>query len=75
MTIGKDKLEHFAVCLIPALVFGGYGVILSTGLAIGKEYGDSKAIGNKWDWLDIVADALGIIVGFALNRIIYSLCF
>jgi len=36
---------------------------LAIGLAIGKEYGDSKAPGNKWEWWGILADAIGIAVG------------
>jgi hypothetical protein len=42
-------------------------------LAIGKEYGDSKAKGNKLDWLVLLADGLGIITAllflFIIKRI------
>lgn len=49
----SDKLKH---CLVNLLV----------GLSLGKEYGDSKAPGNKWDWYDILADAIGIVTGLLL---------
>lgn len=58
-----DKLYHFSICLIASLVHPW----LAVGLALGKEYGDSKAVGNKWDWFDILADALGIILGLLIR--------
>jgi uncharacterized protein YfiM (DUF2279 family) len=49
------------------------GAFFALGLGLGKEYGDSKASGNKWDWWDIVADVVGIVIGsgtlFLLLRI------
>ena len=72
MKIPKDKIMHFGVCFIAALVvsfgtwFVGYwgsimsGGLFALGLGIGKEYGDSKAAGNRWERGDIVADCLGI---------------
>ena len=72
MSIGKDKFLHAGVCFIATLLvsiatflLGQAGSIISgslfaLGLGLGKEYGDSKAKGNKWDWLDIVADCVGI---------------
>jgi len=47
--------------------------LFSLGLGLGKEYGDSKAKGNKWDWWDIVADVIGIGVGSLLVFIAYSI--
>lgn len=61
--IGKDKWLHFEVCLIAAIINPWF----AAGLAIGKEYGDSKASGNKWDWWDILADACGIIMGSIIH--------
>lgn len=71
-----DKKKHFLVCMAAAFIAGipffitgkplfalVAGASFSAGLALGKEYGDSKAIGNKWDWMDIIADAGGLIVG------------
>ena len=72
----RDKLLHFICCFIVsaimAVINGLYGIILvgminsfACGIAIGvgKEYGDSKAKGNKWDWKDIIADAIGALLG------------
>ena len=42
------------------------GIGLAVGLSVGKEYGDSKAPGNKWDWYDILADVIGIVIGLLL---------
>ena len=70
-----DKLLHFGVCFVATMVcgicmmfLGKAGAILcgawfALGLGIGKEYGDSKASGNYWSWLDIVADIAGILLG------------
>lgn len=70
--IGKDKILHFGVNCLFAL-FGLYGVFFGLGASVGKEYGDSKAKGNKWDWYDIVADCIGLIVGYGVNRCIICL--
>lgn len=72
----RDKLLHFICCFIVsavmAVINGLCGIILvgminsfACGIAIGvgKEYGDSKAKGNKWDWKDIIADAIGALLG------------
>ena len=64
--IGKDKYQHFCVCLIAAVIHP----MLAVGLALGKENGDSKAIGNKWDWYDILADGIGILIGSGIHVII-----
>lgn len=76
MKIGSDKFLHALVCFGATVVVSIAtfwlgelssilcGSLFSLGLGFGKEYGDSKASGNKWDWLDIVADVIGI--GFAV---------
>ena len=51
----KDKILHFLVCFVAAI----FSPLFSLGLALGKEYGDSKAPGNHWCWWDILADAIG----------------
>ena len=75
--IAEDKVKHFFVNAvvvisvtlmllglgfetIPALIASTF---LAIGLSVGKEYGDSRAVGNKWDWWDIYYDAIGIIIG------------
>jgi len=57
--IGQDKWMHFGVSLITSIIHP----MLAVGLGIGKEYGDSRAKGNKWDWYDILADGIGVAVG------------
>lgn len=67
--IRADLLMHFGCCFIPSL-FGLYGAAFALGLGVGKEYGDSRAINNKWDWLDFFADLLGILAGLTINYFI-----
>lgn len=79
--MGKDKLLHFGVSCVATLIcgvcmffLGKAGAILcgawfALGLGLGKEYGDSKASGNYWDWWDIVADGVGILVGVGVLAI------
>lgn len=71
----NDKLLHLGACFVATVVaclctiFLGKvsaiicGALFALGLGLGKEYGDSKASGNKWDWLDILADVVGILLG------------
>lgn len=62
----KDKILHFLVCFLAAII----SPMFSLGLALGKEYGDSKALGNHWCWWDILADAIGLVAGTILHIII-----
>ncbi|MBD5367265.1 MAG: hypothetical protein HDR82_09780 [Bacteroides sp.] len=87
MKIHKDKALHFTACaavslltaiIIAVLTKSSPGAALSgisTGLAIGlgKEYGDSKSPGNKWDWHDLLADTLGAITGAAIGSLAANL--
>lgn len=72
-----DKILHCGVCAIASLVVGLIdplaGAAFAIGLGLGKEYGDSKARGNKWDWLDIAADAVGTMIGTGLALLIRKL--
>lgn len=80
-----DKFLHFIVCFGATFLMGiatfflgqlasmFCGGLFALGLGLGKEYGDSKATGNKWDWWDIVADVIGIGVGSLLVFIAYSI--
>ena len=63
--IRADLLLHFGCCFIPSL-FGYYGAAFALVLGIGKEYGDSRAKNNKWDWLDILADYMGLFIGYVI---------
>lgn len=49
-------------------------ILLTTGLAFGKEYAD-KSWGGKFDWLDILATLLGGIVGQSIHSILLYLLF
>lgn len=80
MNIKKDKIQHFAVCLMATLFAGALawlitgclmwgcstGAALAAGLALGKEYGDKNATGNHWCWWDLLADFCGIVVALLL---------
>lgn len=61
--LSRDKLLHFVVCFIASVL----SPLLAIGLALGKEYGDSKAHGNHWCWLDLLADFVGIVTGGAVH--------
>lgn len=74
----KDKILHGVVCFMATLIIafamfflGKWpsilcGVWFATGLGFGKEYGDSKASGDKWDWWDILADGIGVTLAVIL---------
>ena len=81
----SDKVLHFGACFVAAAAVSallsaeGAGAVAavtggaSSGMAlgIGKEYGDRCAPGNKWDWADIVADALGTVAGSVIVSILF----
>ena len=77
--IAKDKIQHFLVNMFVVAVIicasrkldaqiDGWAIALALalGLSLGKEYGDSKAEGNKWDWYDILVDILGMLFGLGI---------
>lgn len=77
MKLPNDKKQHviacgliaFTVAVMVSLITHNYmgGVIagVSSGLSAGfaKEYGDKQCSKNRWDWQDIIADAVGSIFG------------
>jgi hypothetical protein len=84
--ITKDKFIHAGVnaaCVLAITIIASifhwqlYGLLAGVGLAIGaslgKEYGDSQASGKCWSWLDIIADAIGIIIGTGISLLIVLL--
>ena len=78
--IATDKLMHFGVCFVVNLIISAAmpsqattGVGFSVGLSLGKEFGDSRAIGNKWDNYDLLADGVGIAAGVATGLYINNL--
>lgn len=84
MKVSRDKILHFAVCAVVALILAIVIALLSkdflcsavagiysgTAIGVGKEYGDYKAVGNRWDWYDMVADILGAIAGAAAGGLL-----
>lgn len=64
MKIGKDKIEHFAVCFAVVFALGAPGMWLAAGLALGKEYGEKNAAGSHRSRWDLLFDALGIAAGY-----------
>lgn len=84
--MSEDHKKHFIICAIATLLaFGLYAPflpfwhvflmcpMLGLGLGIGKEYGDSQASGNRWDWKDMVADILGIGAALVWLLLMYLL--
>lgn len=65
--IGVDKLYHFGISLLATLVLGWK---FAAGLGLGKEVGDKLNPLSKWDWQDLLADALGILVGLIIRHLI-----
>lgn len=64
-----DKVKHFAVCLLGSMFLGvGFGI----GAGLAAEYKD-KAWGGKWDWYDLLADALGTVVGGVVHCLLLLL--
>ncbi len=75
----SDKIKHFCACAAvaflatvaqrtlgaAALEAAAAGVMAGMAIGVGKEYGDRCAPGNRWDWADIGADALGTAAGAA----------
>lgn len=64
--IGYDKILHLVVCFATSL----FHPMLAIGLAVGKEYGDSKSPVNKWSWEDIFYDVIGIASGGTIHYLV-----
>lgn len=65
---GLDKIKHAFVCFVAAIL----SPLFSFGLALGKEYGDSKAVGNHWCNYDLIADVLGLVLGSLIRYFIFG---
>ncbi len=79
-TLPYDKKLHFGCSFIIAALAGlagnvlgmtwlqafytGFGISIAAGF--GKEYGDKINPANKWDWSDVLADAIGAGLGAGL---------
>ena len=69
-----DKIIHMFICSLASLVFsfvGGWpmGLVVALLSATVKEYIDQARYGG-WSWQDLLADALGILVGITAYLII-----
>lgn len=78
-----NRIKHIIACAsvsliassIEGLLGASYlnawiaGIVAGMAIGVGKEYGDSCADNNKWDWADIGADAFGSVVGTTLGSI------
>lgn len=67
----SNRLKHLYIGIISAIIGS---ILLTTGLAFGKEYAD-KSWGGKFDWLDILATLLGGIIGQLTRSILLYLLF
>lgn len=84
MGIPTDKIKHIAVCVlvsatasaIESLAGANYcqsliaGLTAGVAIGVGKEYGDKFSPGNKWDWLDIIADIIGSVIGSTCGALV-----
>lgn len=64
----KDKILHLICCFIIVVIFGLMlnpisGIVIALMIALGKEAYDMKSDGTGWNWVDILADLGGIILG------------
>lgn len=83
MKIANDKIKHLLACASVSFTASSMesacgaeyhnawlaGFLAGMAIGVGKEYGDQCAPGNKWNWLDIGADALGSAIGATLGSL------
>lgn len=83
MKIETDKIQHFSVCgvaaLLSAILIALLGVpyvptafsafLVGLALGVGKEYGDHVSPVNSWDWGDLLADILGSYCGALIGAL------
>lgn len=71
---GHDKLVHAIVCFLICVCLG---VAAASVAAITKEGADEyhkrvNGVGSGWDWKDIMADAVGILLGYLIRLILFK---
>ena len=59
----SNRWKHFLFAIPSAFLLT---FLFALGLGVGMEFKD-KQWGGKWDWLDLLATALGGLVGQALQ--------
>lgn len=84
MKIANDRIKHLLACSLVSFAASSIesacgaeyhnawlaGCLAGIAIGVGKEYGDRCAPNNKWDWLDIGADAIGSVVGTTLGSML-----
>ena len=70
----NDKLLHFLACLAITLTAGELCTVTAgvTKEAADWMYKKNCKVGSGWDWLDVLADAVGIAVGSVLRRLVFD---
>lgn len=63
---GKDKVKHFGVCLVLAVICP----IVAVVAAVAKEVRDEMTEGNHFCWKDVVADAVGVVLGTVVHLLL-----
>lgn len=81
----SDTMKHVAVCFFLAVVLMALARIMKSDLVISlgsvavfvmfvgamKETFDAFTPGNRWDWHDIGADAVGCFLGLAIGALFW----
>ena len=66
LTKYKDKIYHFYVCFSITCILSYISIILATSIALLagliKEIYDDRQPNNKFDFYDLIADILGVIM-------------
>ena len=60
---GKDKVKHFGVCFVLAVICP----IVAVVVAVAKEAYDHHTTGNHFCWKDVVADVVGVVLGTVVH--------
>lgn len=63
---GKDKVKHFGVCLVLAVICP----IVAVVVAVAKEVHDDGTDSNHFCWKDVVADAAGVALGSVVHSLL-----
>lgn len=66
--MGKDKLLHIVVSAIIMVVLGWFmptwvAVLATLCVGIGKEVYDKVSGKGSFEWMDLVCDCIGILIG------------
>lgn len=66
-----DKILHFFISAFMVAIFATFldihiAAVLAFCVGISKELFDQFQPGNKFDWLDLLADLIGVLIGVLL---------